>query len=117
MKNPILNSDEIFQLLDYSLSHRKLIIRATVIDYETEDFYNIDITFISTDYIQVTTVLEGVEIYLGENNTSITLANNEEINLKANEHFVLISNKTTYFIGAKSIEITKNTLNPLVSSI
>lgn len=57
MENPILKSNEIFQLMDYSLSHKKLMIRATVINYETEDFYNIDITFISTDYIQIITIL------------------------------------------------------------
>jgi hypothetical protein len=117
MDNCILKSDEIFNFFDFSISHKKLLLRATVINREKETFFNIDIIFMSTYFIQAITHFIGLEIYLGEADKTISITDGDEIFLKAKEYYILISEEKKYYLGARAIGISENNLDTNISSL
>jgi hypothetical protein len=117
MKKCIFKSKEMFQFLDYSISHGKLLLRATVIDRKEEKHHNIDIVFVATYFFQTVTYFVGLKILLGDKDAIILMPDGNEICLKAKEHYILVSNKKKYYIGAMAVNITENILDSNQTSL
>ena len=106
-----------FEILDYRLSHRLLLIRSTNIVNETP--VNTDIIFVEVYFLEVPTCFE---------NISIELANEAEYNYVQSKHcfpvvqqydkvFKIKTNNKEYFIGCWEYRIETNNLLPLETSI
>lgn len=121
MKILIFKSDEAFSFMDFSISHKKLLLRATVVDLIKGRFYNIDILFGGTTFIQTPTTFLGLEIYLGSTE-EIIHSSSDQINVIRTKYeyyknYVLVTENKRFHIVASDIQIYENSLNPNISSI
>ncbi|WP_338870937.1 hypothetical protein WBJ53_24070 [Spirosoma sp. SC4-14] len=108
-----------FKLTDYSLTHNILLLRSSsIVDDSVE---NTDIFFSSTFYIETVSYFQDVEIRNGtqeECDYILKKCDPEFVEaLSSEEVFVLTSNNTNYYIGARKMEILKNNLDPSETSI
>lgn len=109
MKN-IFQHDGSFSIFDYSISHKKLLLRYSFI-FDSKN-YNIDVLFRSTRYLNIPTTMEGLNIYLPEENIQKNILDKIELygddTIKA---FFLSSKMETYFIVARDLKINENDLD------
>ncbi|WP_337040264.1 hypothetical protein [Emticicia sp. 17c] len=117
MEEILFQSEESFDMMDFSLSHKVLLIRGTIVTGKAGKYIsheNIDLLFGGTDFIQIPTSFErGILIKKGDKDKII----NTQVVLKAGEYFEIINNNNSYFIRAAVFEILKNNLNTAESSI
>lgn len=115
MEKKIFNGE--FKVLDYSISHRILLIRFSEI--KDGECFNTDIAFVSTYYVELPTVLSNIEIYEGElSDYSYVLERcNIENEVGFRKVYVLISENSKYYIGAGNYQIQQNSLLPLETSL
>ncbi|TAJ12151.1 hypothetical protein DMA11_13920 [Marinilabiliaceae bacterium JC017] len=102
-----------FNILDYRLSHKLLIIRASFL--ENNELVNIDILFKGVFYIETSTNMDGILIVEG-NEADYKRVQKKYGDISNSEKvFKLKSKMGDYLIGALSYEINKNKLPPLKS--
>jgi hypothetical protein len=108
----ILNGQ--FHVMDYSLSHKILLLRAT----DDVGLLNQDVFFISTIYMEIPTIINNMEIYTGskEDIKHVAIRCGER-SIKGYSVFVIISGNSKYYICAMRLEIKENNLDPLETSI
>lgn len=110
----IFESKENFQMWDYNISHRRLLLRGVVPNIKERSHHNIDIVFTSTYYIGIETNLSGIKIYKHDKPRKI-LAGNKEIYLE--RYFEIRSQGKSFLIGADLIRIETNTLDTMTTNI
>ncbi|MFD2523004.1 hypothetical protein [Emticicia soli] len=117
MEEILFQSEDFFCVMDFSLSHKVLLIRGTTVTEKAGEYIsheNIDLLFDGTHFVQIPTFFEnGLLIKKGAEDLTI----NADITLKAGQYFEIINNKNSYFIKARGFEILKNNLDTAESSI
>ncbi|MBA4851695.1 hypothetical protein [Emticicia sp. BO119] len=117
MDNILFQSNDFFEVMGFSLSHKVLLIRSTTVVEENGEYVsheNIDLLFGGTHFIQMPTWFKG-EILIKKVDKDKII--NAQIVLKAGQYFEIINNHNTYYIQAGLFEILKNKLNTAFSSI
>lgn len=100
----------LFDLIDFSLTHRVLLLRTTeIVDMKPE---NTDLLFSSTFYIELPTYFENLEI-LETTQEDCTYVQSRCISeniplVDLDEVYVLYVNKTKYYIGARRLQVINN---------
>lgn len=116
MENVVFQSNLFFDVLDYSISHKVLLLRGTDIIESNGEYIshtNIDLLFGSTQYIQMPTWFEdGIKIIKGV----VDIEVNGRI-LLAKEYFELHNKDNIYYIESYGMEILENSLDTAESSI
>ena len=108
-----------FQVMDFSLTHKMLLIRKT--DIVDEEPYNTDISFAGVFYIEITTVYDDLHISFGneEDVKDISSRCDEDYigDISTTNIFILESNGKRYRVGAAQMDIQNNTLYPPETSL
>ncbi len=105
-----------FRILDYSISHKLLLLRSTEI--ENEEVFNKDILFISVFYIEIKETLEGIILREGDIKDFKYVEKKYGNQLtQLNKVFILESQGCRYYIGASAYRPSENNLLPSKSSI
>ena len=112
MYSEIFSSERYFIIYDYSSSLRRLLIRA---DKRKGYDVNIDIVFFDTDYIQLSSMLNGIEIHLLDKTLVSALkipnykALSKYLSFEDNNLFELESNNgVKYYIAASFVKVFEN---------
>ena len=108
-----------FTVMDFSLTHKMLLIRKT--DIVDEEPYNTDIAFIGVFYMDITTIYYDLTITQGTDEEAEKISHkcNKEFigDISGEDIFVLESEGRKYYIGAAKMDIMNNTYSPLETSI
>ncbi|MGD1843500.1 MAG: hypothetical protein ACFB0B_21805 [Thermonemataceae bacterium] len=108
-----------FKVMDFSLTHKMLLIRKT--DIVDKKPYNTDIGFIGVFYMDITTIYYDLTITQGtdEDAEKISHKCNKEFigDISGKDIFVLESEGRRYYIGAAKMEIHNNNYYPLETSL
>ena len=106
-----------FILIEYHLSHKRILYRHTELTENGETKFNQDIIFESVYYLEVPTKLENVKIYSG-NQDDFSYVKSKcpfEIFFKYDKVYILEAGSKKHYIGAKNIKVNKNKLEPFNS--
>lgn len=108
-----------FQVIDYSLSHSRLLVRVDEIANGVNQ--NTDIIFDSTFYVEMPMSFRDIEIRQGteeECNYVLSRCNPEFIDsVSSGELFAVTTSNKTYFVGAQRMSVQINNLSPLETSL
>lgn len=109
-------SDKIFQAWDHLVSHSHFLLRCPGTGSQPE---NIDIVFNYTKYIETSTVLRGIELYLSKDRKEHkAVTNRTGIRFEYDEKlFVIKSEQRKFFFVAHSVLIHTNTLEMFESPL
>ena len=112
-----LNFKGSFKILDYRMSHKLLLLRASKRKGDT--LSNIDILFRGVFYLEIPERLEDIVIRKAIQEEVDYVCNRCYYNvfLQYSEIFVLECANSKYFIGAGDFQVSENQLPPLESSI
>jgi hypothetical protein len=105
----------IFNLVNFSFTHRTLLLRKTKITKSAS--YNTDILFVGSFYTEIPLKLSGLTIELGtleDRDYLLTRCDEKAVHsIGLEEVYVIRSQNKKYYIGARAIEIDKNNYLPL----
>ena len=109
-------SDKTFQAWDHLVSHSHFLLRCPATGSQSE---NIDIVFNYTKYIETSTVLRGLELYISKDRKELkAVTNRTGIRFEYDEKlFVIKSEQRKFFFVAHSVLIHTNTLEMFESPL
>lgn len=106
--------DREFMFLDYSASHKQLLIRS--LRNKKKDF-NIDILLKGVSFIHMPSKLQGIEIKLYEPDKQMILSDSVVIDANHKVFSIADSNQRLFYVNAMSFGVYHNQLDILESSI
>ena len=106
-----------FSILDYHISHRRMLIRST--ETSEEGVQNTDLLFDGIFYIEMPDKLDVVTIREGSEQEYEYVESRcfFEVHRQFSKVFVLRSQGKDYYVGARSFEASENDMPPLESSL
>jgi hypothetical protein len=106
---PLIQSDRIFSLWDYTPSHTQLLIRSPMTHGETTNF---DIRFDAVQFVYVPAFFKGITIDLADANAAEPILAPLPPQLRDFRVFLIRSGDMTWYVIAGAVYHQENTLGP-----
>jgi len=115
MEKDVFSSDRPFRVWDYLVSHDQLLLRSPKIKGYKK---NIDIVFFGVTYIQLHTVLSGVNIReICPSDSEVDDSIKQHLSHESNKLFEVLSSNERYLIIAAFVRVFENDLEFRESSL
>ena len=110
--NYLFSSNDYFTVIDFSLSHRILLLRSSegVLVDDKINITNLDVAFLFTSYMEICPNLEGLNIKVASSEEKELLSQKLTIEEGKNIFVIESNEKSKYYIVCGALHIYKNNL-------